>query len=271
MRITVLASMLLLGASSFAFAQQADVRMSMPASAPAAAPAAAPVAVPVNPQPAPVAADASKKSSEPDLKVNEGSGGKVTSSLITDAPLMGDYVLGKDTAPLVMVEYASLSCPHCAHFSNTVLPQLEEKYIKTGKLRYVLRPFPLNEAALKGAVLLDCVGSQDEKRYYTFARVLFDAQSKWAFDANFLTGLETIAAVGGISQEQFQSCMSNTDRETNILKAKKDAMDDLKIPHTPYFYVGDEIYSGDRSFEKISAFIDAKLAQKKNRSWLPKW
>jgi protein-disulfide isomerase len=152
-----------------------------------------------------------------------------------------------------------------------VLPEIENKYIKTGKVRYVLRQFPLNEAALKGAMLLDCVGAQDEKKYYTFARVLFDAQSKWAFDATFLTGLETIATVGGLTKEQFQNCVNDTGRETRILKAKKDAMDDLKIPHTPYFYVGDEIYVGERSAAKISAFIDAKLEQTKNRSWLPKW
>ncbi|NBX03217.1 MAG: DsbA family protein [Alphaproteobacteria bacterium] len=231
------------------------------------------------PEPAPVpAAPAAKavekvaeQSSEPNLKVLEGSGGKVTSSSITDAPLLGDFVMGKDTAPLVIVEYASLSCPHCAHFSNAVLPEIENKYVKTGKVRYVLRQFPLNEAALKGAMLLDCVGVQDEKKYYTFSRVLFDAQSKWAFDANYVTALETIATVGGVSKDQFQNCINNTDRETRILKAKKEAMDDLKIPHTPYFYIGDEVYAGDRNIEKMSAFIEAKLAQKKNRSWLPKW
>jgi protein-disulfide isomerase len=217
-------------------------------------------------QPAPL-----PQSSEANMKVLAGSGGKVTQSVITDAPLMSDFVMGKDTAPLVVIEYASLSCPHCAHFSNSVLPELEKRYIETGKIRYILRQFPLNEAALKGAMLLDCVGAQDEKKYYTFSRVLFDAQSKWAFDANYMSGLETIASVGGLTKDQFMNCMNNTDRETRILRAKKDTMDNLKIPHTPYIYVGDEIYEGDRTIEQLSAFIDAKLAEKGNRSWLPKW
>src|SRR3954468_7537936 len=98
--------------------------------------------------------------------------------------------MGKPSAPIVMVEYASLSCPHCAHFSNTVLPELEKHYIETGKLRYVLRQFPLNEPALKGAVLLDCVGEQSKDKYFIFSKVLFDAQDKWAFDGNYMSGLE---------------------------------------------------------------------------------
>jgi len=255
MRSLAVAVTFLISVSSAAFAQSALVNTQSTPTPEMAAEQAAPAA----------------KSSEPDMKVITGSGGKVYNAAITDAPLLSDFVLGKDTAPVVIVEYASLTCPHCAHFSNAVLPEIEKKYIDTGKVRYILRQFPLNEAALKGAMLLDCVGAQDEKKYYTFARVLFDAQSKWAFDANYMSGLETIASVGGLSKDQFQNCMNNTDRETRILRAKKDAMDDLKIPHTPYIYVGDEVYDGNRSPEALGAFIDAKLAQKKNRSWLPKW
>jgi protein-disulfide isomerase len=198
---------------------------------------------------------------EPNLRGIPGSGGKITSTLITTAPLASDYVMGKPDAPLVMVEYASLSCPHCAHFSNSVLPELEKRYIKTGKMRYILRQFPLNEPALKGAMLLYCVGDQNHAKYYTFAKVLFDAQEKWAFDGNYLSGLETIAAVGGVTKSQFNNCLDSTDREMAVLRDKKLANDELKIPHTPYMYIGGEVYDGDRSIEKISKFIDAKLAE----------
>lgn len=207
-----------------------------------------------------VPADTSK---DPHLKVLDGSGGVAKSSLITSAPLRSDYVMGKDTAPLIMVEYASLSCPHCAHFSNTVLPELEKKYIETGKMRYILRQFPLNESALKAAMLVECVGEQSHSRYYTFSRVLFDAQNKWAFDGNYMAGLETIANVGGLSKEEFQSCLNNTDREMRVLKVKKDATDELQVPHTPYIYIGGEVYGGERTVPAISQFIDAKLAQLK--------
>lgn len=213
----------------------------------------------------PSATPATDISKEPNLKPKDGSGGTPSSYLIKDAPLPGDHTMGAKTAPILIIEYASMSCPHCAHFSNTILPELQKRYIDTGSVRYILRQFPLNEPALKGAMLLDCVGEQDNDRYFIFAKVLFDAQNKWAFDGNFMSGLETIAGVGGVSKEQFQSCMSSTDRETKVLKAKKLATDELKIPHTPYFYIGGEAYEGDKSVEEMSKFIDAKLAEKQKK------
>jgi protein-disulfide isomerase len=159
----------------------------------------------------------------------------------------------------VLVEYASMTCPHCAHFHSSVLPTLQKKYIDTGKMRYVLRQFPLNEPALKAAMLLYCVGEQNPDKYYVFAKVLFDAQNKWAFDSNYMAGLETIATVGGLSKEQFLNCTVNTERETAALKRKKESADELKIPHTPFIYIGGEAFDGERTPEAISQFIEKKL------------
>lgn len=211
---------------------------------------------------APVPADAPE---EPNMKILRDSGGAAKSSLVKRAPLSDDFVLGNRQAPLIMIEYASMSCPHCAHFSGTVLPELEKKYIQTGKMMYILRQFPLNDPALKAAMLLECVGNQNNDKYYVFARVMFDAQNKWAFDGNYVSGLETIAAVGGVSREQFKNCVNNTDREMRVLKIKKAATEELKIPHTPYFFIGGEVYSGDRTVEDVSRFIDSKLALAKSQ------
>lgn len=188
--------------------------------------------------------------------------GKVDNTLIADAPLPSDFVLGKKSAKIVVVEYASLSCPHCAHFSNVVLPELQKKYIDTGKIRYVLRQFPHNEPAFKGAMLVHCVGEKDREKYFTFTRVLFDAQNKWAFDGGFEQNLQSIAAVGGVSAEEFKACMDNTKLETQLLQDKKQASDELKIDGVPAFFIGGEVYSGERSLEAISKFIDAKISKK---------
>ena len=103
---------------------------------------------------------------------------------LSQAPLSTDYVKGNPDASVVVIEYASLTCPHCAQFFNKQFPTIKEKYIDTGKIRFILRQFPLNEPALKAAVLVDCIGEKEgADRYYTFNHVLFDAQSKWAFDA----------------------------------------------------------------------------------------
>ena len=198
------------------------------------------------------------QSAEPDIKA---AAAKVTSSLITAAPLPDDHVMGKKDAPLTLVEYASLTCPHCAHFSNAIMPELIKKYVETGKMRYILRQFPLNEAALKATLLVDCVGENNNERYFTFNKVLFDAQRKWAYDGNYMSGLETIATVGGVSKEQFEACLNDTERETKILKAKKLANDELKIPGTPYLVLNGEIVEKERnSVEDMSKLIDEKLA-----------
>lgn len=217
-----------------------------------------PAAIP--PQNAPIK-PADAEDDRASLRVTPDTGGKVRASIIRNAPLRSDYVMGDPDAPIVMVEYASLSCPHCAHFSNTVLPVLEEKYVKTGKMAYILRNFALNEPALRGAMLLHCVGDSSTEKYYTFARVLFDAQPRWAFDENFLSSLETIATVGGLSKKQFNDCVRDMDREIEVLKLKKEAADELQIPHTPYLYIAGEAYEGEKTAEAVSRFIDAKLAE----------
>lgn len=188
---------------------------------------------------------------------------KVQSRLLSDAPLEGDYVLGKKEAPVTVIEYASLSCPHCAAFHKDALPAIQKNYIDTGKVRYILRQFPLNEPALKAAMLVDCMGEEGGvDRYYTFSKVLFDAQNQWAFDANFLQSLETFASVGGVSKDKFGACINDTQRELKVLKVKKLANDELKIPGTPHFFVNGYRYEGDRSAEAMSKFIDEQLKKK---------
>lgn len=200
---------------------------------------------------------------DPTIKTTGGPAIISNSALIKNAPFKSDFVMGDRKAPVVLVEYASLSCPHCAHFSNTVLPELEKKYIKTGKVAYVLRQFPLNEPAMRGAMLVQCVGESSEEKYYTFSRVLFDAQPRWAFDANFMQGLETIATVGGLSKKQFQDCVNDKDREMKVLEAKKQANDELKVPYTPLIFINGEVFEGEKNLEAVSKAIDAKLAKSK--------
>lgn len=216
-------------------------------------------ATPVAAQNAPVQA----KPVDPTIKETGGKAEIITSPLITKAPLKTDYVLGNRKAPIKLVEYASLSCPHCAHFSKTVLPEIEKKYIKTGKLAYILRQFPLNEPALRATMLVNCVGESSEEKYFTFSRVLFDAQNRWAFDGNYMTGLETIATVGGLTRQQFKNCTDDKDREIAVLENKKLSNDELKVPYTPYIIIDGAVYKGDMTPEAVSQFIDAKLAKLK--------
>lgn len=186
----------------------------------------------------------------------------VDSSHLTGAPLKSDFIQGNPKAPVKLIEYASLSCTHCATFHKKVLPELAKKYIDTGKMLYILRPFPLNDPALKAALLIDCVGEEHgNDRYYTFAKVLFDAQNKWAFDATWLNSLETFAKVGGVNHSMFERCITDASREIRLLNVKRAAADELGVNHTPYFFINAHRYDDEATVEKMSAYIDDLLAK----------
>lgn len=242
---SVFAASLLFSAIAFSADNAAAPATPAPAATPAAAPATTSPATP---------ATADKKPETPQ--------GISTNPVIADAPIPSDHVLGNKDAKVIMIEYASLSCPHCAHFFNALMPDIQKKYIDTGKIRYILRQYPLNEPALRAAMLVECMGEQGNEKYYLFNKVLFDAQSKWAFDGNWQSALETIAGVGGVSKDQFNACITDSKRETAVLKEKLQAMNELKVPHTPYFYIGGEAYNGEISLEALSKFIDDKIAKK---------
>ncbi|MBV8939488.1 MAG: DsbA family protein [Alphaproteobacteria bacterium] len=187
---------------------------------------------------------------------------RVDSAMLSHAPYSDDFSEGQHNAPVVFIEYASLSCPHCAHFHKEIYPVLKKNYIDTGKMVYILRPFPLNEPALKAATLVDCIGEQSgAQRYYTFVRVLFDAQDKWALDMNFLSALETFAKVGGVPKETFEKCVSDPARELKLLKEKQAAAKELGVSGTPYIFINGRHYDDEFTLPKVTAYIDRLLAQ----------
>jgi protein-disulfide isomerase len=186
------------------------------------------------------------------------------SKLLSDAPLATDFMMGDKNAPVTLIEYASLSCPHCAHFHNDVLPGLDKQYISKGKLRYILRQFPLNEPAFAGAMLVTCVGEEGgADRYYTFSRVLFDGQKKWAFDADFKASLKTFAEVGGVSAEKFEACLTDSKREKMLLEARKEAGESLKIDSTPYLFLNGHPHKGGKTLKEMKQEIDYLLSKSK--------
>ncbi len=172
--------------------------------------------------------------------------------------LPSDAVIGEDDAPVTIIEYASMSCPHCATFHLDVLPDLKERYISEGNAKLVMRHFPLNEPALRAAMLTRCV---PKDKYYTFLKVLFKTQDKWAFDADFKEQLSGIAKVGGMSQEEFDACMDNSELETTLLQERLEAMQALNIQSTPTFFVNGEKLQGSGDVEIFAKAIDPLLEE----------
>ena len=172
-------------------------------------------------------------------------------------PQPGDVIIGAQNAPVTMIEYASLSCPHCAQFHSNVLPALKQQYIDTGKMRYIIRAFPHNEPALRAAMLAECVGPEE---YHTYLKVLFGSQDKWAFDTHFLQSLATIAKVGGMSAQAFEQCMANSELEIRILMSRKRALEELNVNAVPTFFINGKIMQDTPDVAGFSHAIDAALS-----------
>lgn len=168
----------------------------------------------------------------------------------------GDIVIGKADAPITIIDYSSLSCPHCAHFHAKVLPQLQKEFIDTGKAKLYFRHFPLNAPALRAAQLVDCVADADKEK---FLKTLFDMQPQWAFNEGFLTQLKQIAAVGGVDSAQFDSCIADKGSESHIIEVRRRGAEEAQVSATPTFFI-----NGVKMTEapEIEAFRDALKATK---------
>jgi protein-disulfide isomerase len=157
-----------------------------------------------------------------------------------------DRILGKADAPITIVEYASLSCPHCAHFANDVLPKLQQKWIDTGKAKLIMRDFPLDEPALRAEMLARCAPAD---RFYPLVENFFSTQDKWVVAKDWRTALERIALLGGISKKEFDACLSNKGVEDRVTQSRLIASQVLGVDATPTFFINGKKYEGDPTYE----------------------
>jgi protein-disulfide isomerase len=167
-----------------------------------------------------------------------------------------EHALGDANAPVTIIEYASLTCPHCAEFHQDVLPGLKERYIAPGKVRLVYRDFPLDERALDAAVLAHCAGPE---RYFGFLDVLFETQSNWAGAENHIAALKQLGKLGGLSEQQMDACFADQALEDRILQTRIDAQNQHDIRSTPSFVIDGETYAGSREVEEFGELIDPLL------------
>ncbi len=168
-----------------------------------------------------------------------------------------DVIYGDENAPVTIVEYSSLSCPHCATFHKDTFPALKESYIDAGKVRHITRFFPLNAPALRASMLTRCVGKD---RFYTFVKVLYDTQDKWAFASDFQEQLKKLAMVGGVSAEAFDACIADKDREEQLLLERKTLSDAFEIKGTPAFFINGTPLQKGILFDDFKKLIEPILA-----------
>ena len=171
-----------------------------------------------------------------------------------------DFVVGDKNAPVTIIEYASLSCSHCANFHNNTLNDLIKEYVDTGKARIVFRDFPFNYPALLGSMVLRCI---PEDVRYDYMNALFQLQQKWVVRENAKSTQELykIMQSGGMTKEEFETCTNNVELENTILQALIAAQNEFNIQSTPSFLINGNLVEGNKSIKEFRQIIDKILSE----------
>jgi protein-disulfide isomerase len=155
-----------------------------------------------------------------------------------------------------MIEYASMTCPHCAAFHNETLPELKTKYIDTGKVRLIFRDFPLDDTAVQASIIAHCAGPD---RALTFISALFASQERWARSADPVASLRQLGKLGGLSDERMDACLADRALADSILQMRLDGEREHEIQSTPSFLINGTLHAGNQGVEGFSEILDPLL------------
>ena len=180
--------------------------------------------------------------------------GRVNNLRITDA----DFGLGPKNAKVVIVEYASLTCGHCSEFHTLVLPELKREFIKTGKVRYIYRDFPLGRFALGAAMVARCAGKDN---FFGFIDTFYRVQPQWAEAADPISALNKLARLGGMDQDTFDRCLINKDIRDGILRQQLEAVKEFDVRSTPTIFINGDKYSGGMPLKQFQKIIRDRLSK----------
>ncbi|TYC67637.1 DsbA family protein [Stappia sp. BW2] len=175
--------------------------------------------------------------------------------LVTPGPL-GDKILGEENAPVTIVEYASMTCGHCANFHKRTYPDLKANYIDTGKVRFIFREFPLDPVAAGAFMLARCAPAD---KYFEIVDIMFEQQRAWAFTDNPYQSMLDFSKQIGFTKESFEECLGNQDLLDAIEAVKNRGANEFGVDSTPTFFINGEKHSGALSIEEMGKLIDANL------------
>jgi protein-disulfide isomerase len=175
-----------------------------------------------------------------------------------------DLVEGKADAPVTIIEYASMTCPHCANFHKGTYPDLKTKYIDTGKVRFIFREFPLDELAVAGSMLTRCAATEKDNKAaapekgLAMISVLFNSQDKWAVK-DPIPPLLQIAKQAGFTQATFDECLKDQKLYEAILAMRERASKDYKVESTPTLFINGKVQKGGASIDEMDKLIQPFL------------
>ena len=167
---------------------------------------------------------------------------------------LGDQVLGDARAPVTIIEYASLTCGHCADFHANGYKVLKEKYIDAGKVRFILREFPLDPLSAAAFMLSRCAG---EGKYYPMVDLFFSTQKVWAFSDKPVDALLATARQAGFTQESFEACLRDQKVYDGVNAVRLRGAEKFGIDSTPTFFINGEIQRGSMLPADLEKKLDA--------------
>ncbi|MBI3699344.1 MAG: DsbA family protein [Afipia sp.] len=177
---------------------------------------------------------------------------------ISKPVMLGDMALGPKDAPVTIVEYASMTCPHCAAFTKDVFPKLKADYIDTGKVRFIFREFPLDKIALAASAAARCIAKDDASKYFALVDIIFKQQIDLANDP--LPTINRIGKQAGFSEAQIKACVDDDpSTKQKIIDDLKYANETLKVNSTPFFFVNGTPVKGETSFDAFEKIIKPLL------------
>jgi len=186
--------------------------------------------------------------------------GALAQTKISEVELMApgplpDMVMGDAKAKVTVIEYASMTCPHCAHFAETTFPEFKKRYVDTGNARYIFSEFPLDQLAAAAFMLARCASETDSSKYFTMIDTLFRQQRVWAVEKP-LPPLMTLAKQAGFTEATFNACLQNQKLLDGIEAVRTRAVDKFKVQSTPSFFINGTLTAGAMTIDEMAKQID---------------
>jgi protein-disulfide isomerase len=191
--------------------------------------------------------------------IGTASAQNATAALVAKPVSLPDMALGPAKAPVTIVEYASMSCPHCAAFGENVFPMLKSNYIDTGKVRFVFRELPFDIKAAAASLLARCIAGDDATKFFGAIDLLFKQQNRWMDQTN--DTLKLIGKQAGMNEQGVEACGKDQVLLDKLSADQKFAFEVLKVDATPTFFINGEKLKGAMSFEELQQKIESLLKQ----------
>jgi protein-disulfide isomerase len=190
--------------------------------------------------------------------------GDVDMAKVMTPGTLPEMALGKTDAPVKIVEYMSMTCPHCAHFHNTTFDTIKQKYVDTGKVEFVLREFPFDPRAAAAFMLARCNPQKPEElatpeQYFPMVAMLFKQQQVWAAADDGRGALLQMSKLAGFTEDSFTKCLTNQKLLDEVNATRERGSKDFGVNATPTFLINGKRYSGDMPVDTLSALIDSLL------------